>query len=86
MNLGFVGTFFFNLSLQLSWMSEQDCLNTCCFGCLICMCFVFLYSTCSQQLSMSHMERRSRNMFIIIIIITIKHPQLENITEHTIKL
>ena len=21
----------------------HDCLDTCCFGCLICMCFVFLY-------------------------------------------
>ena len=30
-------------SLLLSWMFEPDCLDTCCFGCLICMCFVFLY-------------------------------------------
>ena len=36
-------TDFFNPSLLLSWMFEHDCLNTCCFGCLICMCFVFLY-------------------------------------------
>ena len=28
---------------KLSWMFEYDCLDTCCFGCLICMCFVFLY-------------------------------------------
>ena len=29
--------------LLLSWMFEHDCLDTCCFGCLICTCFVFLY-------------------------------------------
>ena len=29
--------------LLLSWMFEHDCLDICCFGCLICMCFVFLY-------------------------------------------
>ena len=27
----------------LSWMFKHDCLDTCCFGCLICMCSVFLY-------------------------------------------
>ena len=31
------------LFLLLSWMFEHGCLDTCCFGCLICMCFVFLY-------------------------------------------
>ena len=41
--LCFMGTFFFNPSLLLSWMLEHDCLDTCCFGCLIHMCFVFLY-------------------------------------------
>ena len=30
-------------SLLLSLMFEHDCLDTCCFGCLVCMCFVFLY-------------------------------------------
>ena len=30
-------------SLLLNWMFEHDCLDTCCFGCLTCMCFVFLY-------------------------------------------
>ena len=49
-------------------MFEHDCLDTCCFGCLICMCFVFLYLHLSVQLSMFHIERRSRNMLIIIII------------------
>ena len=29
--------------LLLSWMFEHDCLDNCCFGCLICTCFVFLY-------------------------------------------
>ena len=27
---------------MLSWMFEHDCLHICCFGCIICMCFVFL--------------------------------------------
>ena len=44
-------------------MFEHDCLDTCCFGCLICMCFCIC--TCSMQLSMFHMERRSRNTLII---------------------
>ena len=34
---------FCNPSILLSWMFEHDCLNTCCFVCLICMCFIFLY-------------------------------------------
>ena len=38
--LGFMGNFFI---LLLSWMFQHDCFNTCCFECLICMCFVFLY-------------------------------------------
>ena len=42
---GFYGYFFcfFNPSVLLSWMFEHDCLDTCCFGCSICMSFVFLY-------------------------------------------
>ena len=39
-------------SLLLSWMFEHACLDTCCFGCLICMCFIFCTCTCSAQLSM----------------------------------
>ena len=35
--------FFFGQSLLLSLMFEHDCLDTYCFGCLISMCFVFLY-------------------------------------------
>ena len=39
------------------------------FECLICMRFCI--RTCSAQLSMFHMEKRSRNTLIIIIIIII---------------
>ena len=28
---------------MLSWMFQHDYLDTCCFECLICMCFLFLY-------------------------------------------
>ena len=59
--------FFLYPSLLLSWMLEQNCLDTCCLGCLSCMCFVFCICTCSAQLSMFHMERRSRNRLTIII-------------------
>ena len=41
--LGFMGTFLYP-SLLPSLMFQLDCLDTCCFGCLICMSFVFLYS------------------------------------------
>ena len=37
------------------------------FGCLICMFFYFCICTCSAQLSMFHMEKRSKNTLIIII-------------------
>ena len=36
--LGFMG--FFKLR---NWMFEHNFLDICCFGLLICMCFVFLY-------------------------------------------
>ena len=36
------------------WMFQHDCLDTCCFECLICMCFVFCIFTCSAHLSMFH--------------------------------
>ena len=55
-----------NPSLLLSRMFEHD---TCYFGCLICM--YFCICTCSAQLSMFHMERRSRNTFIIITAIIV---------------
>ena len=37
--MGFLWVFFF----MLSWMFQHDYLDTYCFECLICMCFVFLY-------------------------------------------
>ena len=40
----FYGYFFFSYpSLLLSRMFEHDCLDACCFGYLICKCFIFLY-------------------------------------------
>ena len=36
---GFLWVFFF----MLSWMFQHEHLDTYCFECLICMCFVFLY-------------------------------------------
>ena len=41
---GYVAFDFSNPSLLLSWMFEHDCLDTQCFGCHVCMCFVFLFS------------------------------------------
>ena len=35
--------FFFFFPPLFSWMFQHDCLDTCCFECLMCMCFVFLY-------------------------------------------
>ena len=67
--------FFPYQSLLLSWMFEHDCLDTCCFGCLICMCFVFL---CLHLLSatdhVSHGKalcKYALSYFTIIIIIII---------------
>ena len=54
-------------SFLLSWMFEHDCLDTRCFGCLMCM--FFCICTCSVQLSMFHMERRYRNMLIILLLL-----------------
>ena len=35
--------FFYGILFMLSWMFQHDFLDTCCFECFICMCFVFLY-------------------------------------------
>ena len=51
-------------------MFEHDCLDTCCFGCLICK---FCICTCSAQLSMFHMEKCSRNTLVITINIIMIH-------------
>ena len=59
---------FSNLSLLLSGMLVHDCLDAYCLGCLICLCFVFLYCTCSAQLSMFHTERRSRYTFFFLLL------------------
>ena len=34
---------FFNASLLFSWKFRHDYLDTCCFGCLLCMCLICLY-------------------------------------------
>ena len=73
MTFEFYAYFFFfilNPYLLLSWMLEHDCLDTCCFGCVLCMCFVVLYfciCTCSAQSSMFRMEMCSANTLIFII-------------------
>ena len=36
---GFLSVLFF----MLCWVFQHDYLDTCCFECLICMCFVFLH-------------------------------------------
>ena len=56
---------------MLSWVFQHDYLDTYCFECLICMCFVFLYLHLFSAISMFHMERRSRNTLIITTIIFI---------------
>ena len=40
--LGFMSFFVF-VFFMFSWMFQHDYLDTCCFECLICMCFIFLY-------------------------------------------
>ena len=57
---------FFYPSIQLTRVFEYDCLGTCCFMCLICMCFAFWYLH-SALLMMFHMEKSSRNVLIITI-------------------
>ena len=64
--LHFMGTFFFffNPSLLLSWMFEHDWTHAV-LGVFYAYVLYFCICTCSAQLSMFHMERRSRNMLII---------------------
>ena len=64
----FCGCSFF----MLNWMFQHGCLDTYCFlGVLYACVFYFRICTCSAQLSMFHMEKRSRNTLIVIIIIII---------------
>ena len=64
---GFMGTFFFNCLVgylrMIVWTPAV-------LGVLNAYTLYFCIGTCSAQLSMFHMERCSRNMLIIIIIIT----------------
>ena len=41
--------FLFNPSLLFSWMFEHDCLDTCCFGYLICMCCIFVFAPAQRN-------------------------------------
>ena len=52
-------------------MFEYDCLDTCCFGCLICMCLVFLYLHLFGAIECVSHGNRSRNTLLIITIIII---------------
>ena len=75
--LGFYGYISLSLSLfsflffflLFSLMFEHDCLDTCCFGCLIHMCFAFLYLHLFSEIEHASHGRRSRNTLITIIII-----------------
>ena len=61
--------FFLNPSLLLSWMFEQDCMDTCCSGCLYAYVLYFCCCPWSAQVSMFHTERHSRNTILINTII-----------------
>ena len=63
--------FFWVFSLMLSWMFQHDYLDTAVLSVLYACVLYFCICTCSDQLSMCHRERRSRNTLIIIIIIII---------------
>ena len=40
---GFIFSVFFFFKCLVWGMFEHDCLDTCCFDCLICVCFVVSY-------------------------------------------
>ena len=67
---------FLNQHLLLSFMFKHDCFDTRCFGCLICTCFIFCTLTCSVQLSMFHMERRSEIQSLLLYL-KLKEPTTE---------
>ena len=43
MALGLMGTFF-NLYVLLSWIFEDDCMDTCCFGSFIHVFCIFVFA------------------------------------------
>ena len=65
----YVDTVFgFHVFKLLCWMFQHDCLDTCCFECLIMLYACVLYfCICpySAQCSVFHMERRSRSTLIV---------------------
>ena len=63
--LGFMSNFFV---LLLSWMFQHDwtpAVLSVLYACVLYFCIC----TCSAQLNMFHMERRSRNMLILLLLI-----------------
>ena len=55
---------------MLSWMFQQCYLDMCCFECLICLCFVFLYLHLFSAVEhVSHGTVLSKTLIIIIILI-----------------
>ena len=68
MVFGFYGFFSFNcLDRCSSMIVSTPAVLSVLYACVLC----FYICTCSAQLSMFHMERRSRNTLIIIIVIVI---------------
>ena len=56
---------------QFIWMFEHGCLDTCCIGCLICVCFIFWYLCLFSAIEHVSYGKGSRNKIIIIIITVI---------------
>ena len=69
---GFMGILFLCLVGCFSMIIWTPTVLSVLYACVLYFCIC----TCSAQLSMFHMERRSRNKVIIIIIIVIYYPLL----------
>ena len=67
--IGYLVFFFFFLIYCFVGCFERECLGICCFKCLVCMCFVFLYLHLFSAIEHISHGRCSRNMLIVIIII-----------------
>ena len=67
----YIDTAFFFFFLLLSWMFQHACLDTCCLSVLYPCVLYFCICPCTAQFSMFHMEKRSRNALVTIIIIII---------------